>query len=197
MKYKFDDIAINSTAKKLPTAEDKDRYIGLEHLDAGTFVVSRWGSDVVPIGEKLLMKKGDVLFGKRRAYQKKVAIAPFDGIFSAHGMVLRPKTTIIHPDFFPHFIASDYFLKEAIRISVGGLSPTINWKDLKALEFSLPSMDRQRSLAELLWAANDLKESYKRTIAASDEMVKSRFNEQRRRTRNHRFSCLKGGVVHA
>ena len=40
------------------------------------------------------MQKGDVLFGKRRAYQRKVAIAPFDGIFSAHGMVLRPNRNL-------------------------------------------------------------------------------------------------------
>lgn len=197
MKYKFDEIAINSTAKKLPTETDKDTYIGLEHLDSGTFVVSRWGTEAAPIGEKLLMKKGDVLFGKRRAYQKKVAIAPFDGIFSAHGMVLRPRESVVNARFFPHFIASDYFLREAIRISVGGLSPTINWKDLKALEFNLPPLEEQRRLADLLWAANDLKEAYKRTIATSDEMVKSRFSEQRRRICSCRHSCHKGGAFHA
>ena len=110
-----------------------DATIGLEHLDAGTLTVSRWGSEVAPVGEKLIMRKGDVLFGKRRAYQKKVAIAPFDGIFSAHGMVLRPREDVITKEFFPLFINSDYFLDEAIRISVGSLSPTVNWKDLKDL----------------------------------------------------------------
>ena len=122
-RYKFDQIAFNSTDKKKPTDEDKEHYIGLEHLDSGSLQVTRWGSEIAPKGEKLLMKKGDVLFGKRRAYQKKVAIAPFDGIFSAHGMVLRPKTEVIDPDFFPLFIASDYFLDAAIKISVGSLSP--------------------------------------------------------------------------
>ena len=77
-KYKFDQIAFNSTDKKKPTDEDKEHYIGLEHLDSGSLKVTRWGSEIAPKGEKLLMKKGDVLFGKRRAYQKKVAIAPFD-----------------------------------------------------------------------------------------------------------------------
>ena len=86
-RVKFEAIAINSVAKKKPTAEDAAHYIGLEHIDPGCFVVSRWGGDVAPIGDKLLMKKGDVLFGRRRAYQRKVAIAPFDGIFSARRMV--------------------------------------------------------------------------------------------------------------
>ena len=176
-KYRFDQIAINSTEKKKPVEEDRFTYLGLEHLDSGTLKVTRFGSEVAPIGEKLVMHKGDVLFGKRRAYQKKVAIAPFDGIFSAHGMVLRPKEDVIDKDFFPLFISSDYFLDAAIKISVGSLSPTINWRDLKELEFELPDMDTQRKLAEVLWSINDTMEAYKRLISATDELVKSQFIE--------------------
>lgn len=177
-KYRFDQIAINSTEKKKPIEEDRFTYLGLEHLDSGSLKVTRFGSEVAPIGEKLMMHKGDVLFGKRRAYQKKVAIAPFDGIFSAHGMVLRPKEDVIDKDFFPLFISSDYFLDAAIKISVGSLSPTINWRDLKELEFELPDMDTQRKLAEVLWSINDTMEAYKRLISATDELVKSQFMEQ-------------------
>lgn len=177
-KYRFDQIAINSTEKKKPVEEDRFTYLGLEHLDSGSLKVTRFGSEVAPIGEKLVMHKGDVLFGKRRAYQKKVAIAPFDGIFSAHGMVLRPKEDVIDKDFFPLFISSDYFLDAAIKISVGSLSPTINWRDLKELEFELPDMDTQRKLAEVLWSINDTMEAYKKLISATDELVKSQFMEQ-------------------
>ena len=174
-KYRFDQIAINSTEKKKPAEEDRFTYLGLEHLDSGTLKVTRFGSEVAPIGEKLVMHKGDVLFGKRRAYQKKVALAPFDGIFSAHGMVLRPKEDVIDKNFFPLFISSDYFLDAAIKISVGSLSPTINWRDLKELEFELPDMDTQRKLAEVLWSINDTMEAYKKLISATDELVKSQF----------------------
>ncbi|MFW5676253.1 MAG: restriction endonuclease subunit S [Acetivibrio ethanolgignens] len=175
--YKFEDIAFNSTAKKKPVDEDKYTYVGLEHLDPDSIYVTRFGADVAPKGEKLLMKKGDVLFGKRRAYQKKVAIAPFDGIFSAHGMVLRPKEDVIDKDFFPLFIKSDYFLDEAIKISVGSLSPTINWRDLKELKFSLPSLEEQKKLARVLWSIYDTKEEYKKLIKATDDLVKSQFIE--------------------
>ncbi|MCS2716195.1 restriction endonuclease subunit S [Bacteroides thetaiotaomicron] len=176
-KYKFDEIAINSTQKKKPTEDDKVYYIGLEHIDPGCFDVVRWGSDVAPTGDKLLMQKGDVLFGKRRAYQRKVAIAPFDGIFSAHGMVLRPNLKVIDANYFPFFISSDKFMETAVRISVGGLSPTINWKDLARQEFELPSLDEQKVLSDKLWAAYRLKEAYKKLLVATDEMVKSQFIE--------------------
>lgn len=176
-KYRFDQIAFNSTEKKKPVEEDRFTYLGLEHLDSGSLKVTRFGADVAPVGEKLVMHKGDVLFGKRRAYQKKVAIAPFDGIFSAHGMVLRPKVEVIDPYFFPLFISSDYFLDAAIKISVGSLSPTINWRDLKILEFNLPDIETQRKLAAVLWSINDTMESYKKLISATDELVKSQFIE--------------------
>ena len=177
MEYRFDQIAYNSTEKKQPEDSDRAHYIGLEHLDSGCFEITRWGSDITPAGEKLIMHKGDILFGKRRAYQRKVGIAPFDGIFSAHGMVLRPKEDVIDKDYFPFFISSDQFMERAVRISVGGLSPTINWKDLREQVFDLPSLAEQRELAQKLWAAYQLKESYKTLLAATDEMVKSRFIE--------------------
>lgn len=188
MQYRFDQIAFNSTAKKKPTDDDKEHYIGLEHLDSDCLSITRWGSDVAPTGEKLLMKKGDILFGKRRAYQRKVGIAPFDGIFSAHGMVLRPNEEVINKDFFPFFISSDQFMERAVRISVGGLSPTINWKDLREQEFELPSLDKQLVLADKLRAAYRLKESYKKLLVATDEMVKSQFIEM---FYNDNFTCEK------
>ena len=177
MRHKFEDIVINSTLKKKPTVADKDVYLGLEHLDSGTLDVTRFGSEVAPIGEKLLMKKGDVLFGKRRAYQKKVAIAPFDGIFSAHGMVLRPKEVIVDSRFFPLFISSDYFLDSAIKISVGSLSPTINWRDLKELVFNLPPLEEQRRLASILWAGIETRNAYRELLTLTEQLVKSRFIE--------------------
>lgn len=176
-KYRFEQIAFNSTEKKKPVEEDRFTYLGLEHLDPGSLKVTRFGSEVAPKGEKLIMHKGDVLFGKRRAYQKKVAIAPFDGIFSAHGMVLRPREEVIDKDFFPLFISSDYFLDAAISISVGSLSPTINWRDLKNLEFELPDLETQKKLAEVLWAMNETIESYKTMLSVTDELVKSQFIE--------------------
>ena len=176
-KYRFEQIAINSTEKKKPVETDRFTYLGLEHLDPGSLKVTRFGSDVAPIAEKLVMRKGDVLFGKRRAYQKKVAIAPFDGIFSAHGMVLRPNTDVIDAEFFTLFISSDYFLDSAIKISVGSLSPTINWRDLKILEFELPDIEKQRNIATILWSIHHTMETYKNLITATDELVKSQFIE--------------------
>ena len=175
MVYKFEQIAYNITAKRSPNKDDMSSYIGLEHLESGSLDVTSFGSKVEIKGDKLIMAKGDVLLGKRNAYLRRAAIAPHDGLFSAHGMILRPKEDVIDPKYFPFFIASDIFFDEAIRISVGGLSPTINWKDLKELEFTLPSLSEQKVLADKLWAAYRVKESYKKLLAATNDMLKAKF----------------------
>ena len=176
MVYKFGDIAYNITEKRSPKPEDSQNYIGLEHLDSGSLYVNRYGIDVELKGDKLVMHKGDILLGKRNAYLRRTAIAPHDGLFSAHGMILRPKEVILS-EFFPFFVASDKFFDDVIRISVGGLSPTVNWKDIKELEFDLPSLAEQKVLAEKLWAAYEVKQSYLKMIAATEEMVKAQFIE--------------------
>lgn len=177
MVYKFDQIAYNITTKRTPTKDDMLTYIGLEHLESGSLDVGSYGSKVEIKGDKLVMTRGDILLGKRNAYLRRAAIAPHDGLFSAHGMVLRPKEDVIDKSFFPFFIASDIFFDEAVRISVGGLSPTINWKDLKEVEFTLPSLSEQKVLADKLWAAYRVKESYKKLLAATDDMLKAKFME--------------------
>ena len=174
-KYKFEEIAINCTQKRFPTEEDQPLYIGLEHLDTGNLHVDRWGSPVPLKGEKLIMRKGDVLLGRRNAYLRRAAVAPHDGLFSAHGMVLQPREDVIDKEFFPLFIASDYFFDEANRISVGSLSPTINWKDLRSVEFEIPSMEKQRELAKVLWAMDTTKRSYQKLLKKTDELVKAQF----------------------
>ena len=103
MVYKFGDIAYNITEKRSPKPEDSQKYIGLEHLDTGSLYINRYGIDVELKGDKLVMQKGDILLGKRNAYLRRAAIAPHDGLFSAHGMILRPKEVILS-DFFPFFI---------------------------------------------------------------------------------------------
>jgi type I restriction enzyme S subunit len=108
---------------------------------------------------KLVFRKGDIIFGRRRAYQRKLAVADFDGICSAHAMVLRARPEVILPEFLPFFMQSDLFMERALAISVGSLSPTINWKTLAQQEFVLPSLEEQRRRVELLSAAQALVES--------------------------------------
>jgi len=130
-------------------------------------------------GDKLRMKKGDLLFAKRNAYLRRVAIAPHDGFFSAHGMVLRPKSSRVWPDFLPFFLRSDVFMNRAVEISVGSLSPTINWGTLRNQEFALPPVEEQKRIAEVLWAADKLVRRNENVLEAALMLRKSRLSDLR------------------
>jgi len=151
-RVKFGDV-ITSVSERVddPSSAGVDRYVGLEHLDPGSMTVTRWGTPDQVEAQKLRFQADDVIFGRRRAYQKKVARADFEGICSAHALVLRAKPGLMAPDFLPVFLSSEVFLDRAVKISVGSLSPTVNWKTLAAQEFILPPRAEQQRIADLLW----------------------------------------------
>ncbi len=145
-------------------AEPKDAqeeiYVGLEHLDPQCLHIRRWGKGSDVTGTKLRFRKGDIIFGRRRAYQRKLAVAEFDGICSAHAMVVRARPDKVLPEFLPFLMMSDRFMNRAVEISVGSLSPTINWTTLKLEEFDLPPLDQQHRIAEILWAVDESIQSF-------------------------------------
>ena len=150
--------------------------VGLEHLTPGEIRLSAW--DVG--GDNTFSKAffaGDVLFGRRRAYLKKAAQATVDGLCSGDITVIQARADRVSPDLLPFIIQNDAFFEFAVENSAGSLSPRVKWEHLANYEIDLPSMDEQRKLASLLWAAYELKESYTRLLRASDEMAKSRFIE--------------------
>ena len=175
--YRFEEIAEKISKTIKPEEAEVDIYVGLEHLDAEDIHIRRRGVPSDVKGGKLRCAPGDIIFGKRRAYQRKAAIVDFEGICSAHAFVFRAKPEVIHPKLFPFFLHSDQFMHRMIDISVGGLSPTINWGDLKHQEFLLPPKDQHAQLAELLWSIEDYYEIRKKIFAKYEEVLQSFLKE--------------------
>ncbi|MCX2199759.1 restriction endonuclease subunit S [Pantoea agglomerans] len=147
---KFGDIAKHISKRVEPTETDLEIYVGLEHLDPDSLKIKRHGIPSDVEGQKLLVKKGQIIFGKRRAYQRKVAVADWDCICSAHAMVLEANSAKVIPDFLPFFMQSDVFMNRAVAISEGSLSPTIKWKILAQQEFLIPPTDKQETYVSIL-----------------------------------------------
>lgn len=150
--------------------------VGLEHLIPEEITLTTWDEGAENTFTKMF-RKGDVLFGRRRAYLKKAAVAPFDGICSGDITVIEADPDKILPELLPFIIQNDDLFDFAVGKSAGSLSPRVKWEHLKNYELELPDMDKQKELAELLWAIDDTKKSYQKLIAATDELVKSQFIE--------------------
>lgn len=152
----FGELAQNMSKRVEPSQTELEVYVGLEHLDPDNLRIERQGVPADVKGVKLLIWEGDIIFGKRRAYQRKVAVSHFEGICSAHSMVLRAKEKVINKEFLPFFMQSDVFMDRAIQISEGSLSPTIKWKVLEKQEFSIPKVDFQEKLTDLFKQSDKL-----------------------------------------
>ena len=174
--FRFEKIADKISETVDPAKTELDVYVGLEHIDAEDIHIRRKGTPSDVSGGKLRCYPGDIIFGKRRAYQRKAAIVDFDGICSAHAFVFRAKSKVIDPELFPFFLHSDQFMHRMVDISVGGLSPTINWGDLKHQEFLLPPKEQQAHLAELLWAMDEVIEK-ERAVLERLETFKLSFSK--------------------
>jgi type I restriction enzyme, S subunit len=178
--FRFDEMAVQVKVKVEPKEAGVDRYVGLEHIDPESLKIRRWGEPSDVESSKILFRSGDIIFGKRRAYQRKLAVADFDGICSAHAMVLRPKTDVVLEEFLPFFMQSDIFMDRAVKISVGGLSPTINWRDLAKEEFPLPPLEEQRRIVKVLRANEETIQSF--------QLLSNRLKKLKRSTAMELFS---------
>lgn len=156
-------------------------YVAGDHMDSMDLTIRRKGSfatdDVGPAFIRIF-KPGQVLYGSRRTYLKKIAVADFEGICSNTTFVLETKdSNVFLQELLPFIMLSESFTKWSISHSKGSTNPYVLFSDLANYEFTLPSLSEQKVLADNLWAAYRVKESYKKLLAATDDMLKAKFME--------------------
>jgi len=156
-------------------------YIAGDHMDSEDLTIHRKGhfatDDVGPAFTRIF-KPGQILYGSRRTYLKKIAVADFEGICANTTFVLETKDNCVFlQSLLPFIMLSDKFTEWSVSHSKGSTNPYVLFSDLASYEFELPSLEEQSILSKKLWEAYRLKESYKRLLTATDEMVKSQFIE--------------------
>lgn len=162
--------------------------VGLEHLDPGEVELAHWDEGVETTFTKAF-SKGQVLFGRRRAYLRKAAVAPFDGICSGDITVIAPKDNL-SPRLLPFIIQNDALFEHAVTNSAGSLSPRVKWQSLSQFEFELPSIAKQEDLADILWTAQETRSHYRQLLTACDDVVKSQFVDAVQSAHNPSFVRL-------
>ena len=185
--YKLKDFAQDiSVAIKDVQSSPFDRFVGLEHYDSGEPVITRYTDKSLLSSSVKEFRKNDILIARRNVYLKRAGIAFFDGLTSGASTGLRvhddceSRTGISKQDairIIPFILNSNAFWAYANKHADGMNSKRISKEMLYDYEFDLPPIAEQKVLADKLWAAYRLKESYKKLLAATEEMVKSQFIE--------------------
>lgn len=153
---KFGDVVhLNTDRVPDPLSAGIERYVGLEHISPGDLHLHHWGLVAEGTTFTNFFKPGQVLFGKRRAYQRKVAVADFAGVCSGDIYVFESRDPgVLLPEILPFICQTEGFFEHAVTTSAGSLSPRTNWTQLANYEFSLPPLDEQHRIANLLWAVD-------------------------------------------
>ena len=162
----FGDVVVNRRDQIIDrVSAGIERIVGLEDLTSGDLRIQSWkGIDGSP-SFRTLFKPGQTLFGKRRAYLRKVAVANFEGLCTQNILVLESKhPDMLLPELLPFLCSTDAFFEHAIATSEGSLFPNASWNALAKYEFALPPMEEQRRIAEVLRAVQDCTETLELAI---------------------------------
>ncbi len=152
----FGDVVRQVKDRVDPATSGLTRYIAGEHMETDDLRLRRWGEingDYLGPAFHMRFKPGQVLYGSRRTYLRKVAVADFEGICANTTFVLEPKDPdVLLPELLPFIMQTESFHEHSIKQSKGSVNPYINFSDLAWYEFPLPPPDEQRRLASVLWA---------------------------------------------
>ena len=166
-------VKLSGARSSHPALDGFERYVGLDHIDPDDLKIRRWGDVADGTTFTNIFRPGHVLFGKRRAYQRKVAVADFSGVCSGDIYVLEPKNSKLLPELLPFICQTNGFFEHAIGTSAGSLSPRTNWGGLANYEFALPPVDEQRRIAEALTSVESVRSSYLGIIAITSRLLES------------------------
>lgn len=150
------DVASASKERCDPERRTVERYVAGEHMDTDDLKIHRWGV----IGDGYLgpafhrrFRQGQVLYGSRRTYLRKVAVADFDGICANTTFVVETcDRNVLLQEFLPFIMTAERFHAFAISESKGSVNPYVNWSDIARYQFVLPPLSEQKRVADLLWA---------------------------------------------
>ena len=150
------EVAAASKARIDPKDGSVERYVAGEHMDTDDLKVHRWGdigeTDLGPAFHRRF-RAGQVLYGSRRTYLRKVAVADFDGVCANTTFVVETRDdAVLLQRFLPFVMMSEPFHAFAIAESKGSVNPYVNWSDIERYEFDLPPLEDQKRIADLLWA---------------------------------------------
>jgi len=190
---RFGDAVRNVNVTIDPEESGLERYVAGEHMTTDDLHIRSWGT----IGDGYLgpafhrkFVAGQVLYGSRRTYLRKVAMADFDGICANTTFVLEPLGDDLIPELLPFIMQTESFVTHSMQQSRGSTNPYVTFKDLAWFEFALPPRDEQRRIAEILWAADEVCENWEQTRREAKQLRSIFLNEMIFENTNQ-YSCMK------
>lgn len=156
VRVRFGDIIRQVKTNVDPDDARVSRYVAGEHMRTDNLHIRSWGT----IGDGYLgpafhrrFSAGQVLYGSRRTYLRKVAVPDFDGVCANTTFVCEPTDDRLLGGLLPFVMQGEPFHAHSINKSKGSVNPYVNWSDLASYEFWLPPSSLQQDIVDRLEAA--------------------------------------------
>lgn len=179
-QIKYSDVTEKLMRRIEPVSYGIQRIVGGENLEAEDFKIRTWGivgKDVLGPAFHVLFKPGDILYGSRRTYLKKVSLADFEGVCANTTYVIRAKESLLLQSLLKHIMLSSKFTQYSIGVSKGSTNPYINWKDLDDFTFEIPDLETQKKIAERLDGILEVREQLKKQKTTLKLLKQKLLNE--------------------
>jgi type I restriction enzyme, S subunit len=160
-------------------------YIGLEHIESDNLRIANYGKSSDVVSSKFVCRKGDIIFGRRRTYLKKLAVSERDALVSTDAIIIRPKNKVSR-EFLILTMQTDKFWNEVISRSAGSLSPRIKWRDLTSIRVLVPSPEKQKEITTLVFSVQNNIEKTDNLLQVAEKLKKGMLEEFLTRGIGHR-----------
>ncbi|MGI8502533.1 MAG: hypothetical protein ACR2LR_15555 [Hassallia sp.] len=174
---KFGDVVRQVKDKVDPQTSGLERYVAGEHMNTDDLRIRCWGEineDYLGPAFNMRFKPGQVLYGSRRTYLRKVAVPHFEGICANTTFVLEPKDpNLLMPELLPFIMQTEAFHEHSIKQSKGSVNPCVNFSDLAWWECALPPLEQQTKVALFIKATSAVYESHMNVFESIEQLSKS------------------------
>ena len=152
--------------------------IAPDHIEAATgrLLVQQTSAEQGAISGKYEFNSGDIVYSKIRPYLRKAILADFDGLCSAD---MYPLSTIpgVSPEFMLAVLLGHDFSTFAETVSARSGIPKINRNELAEYRVSLPPLNEQTNIAEVLRDTDALIESLEQLLTKKRQIKKGAMQE--------------------
>ena len=178
--YNYSDVTEKLMRRIDPLTYNIERIVAGENLESEDFKIRTWqkvGEGYLGPAFHVLFKAGDILYGSRRTYLRKVSYADFDGVCANTTYVIRANEELLLQDLLKHIMLSERFTQYSIGVSKGSTNPYINWKDLDNFSFQIPDIETQKEIAKVLDSILAIVEQLKQQKTTLNNLKQKLLNE--------------------
>lgn len=131
-----------------------------------------------PSRARQLVQKNDVLVSTVRPNLNSVAVVSekFSGATASTGYtVLRPLHEILDTQYLFHWVKTDHFINEMVKLATGQSYPAVSDKIILNSLIPLPPLSEQRRIASILDKADELRQKRQQAIEKLDQLLQATF----------------------